>query len=209
LFPKKSRYRIRGKTGTQFNEVSEKPLGVAPIWNIEIALGQKTHKKLTRNLLLVVASPMIGANIELLHQCRSSVNLPCESGRLDMSLKTKINLGLAITAASTFWMASAVVRADNAPLLERPSPSTTVSFRDLDLQRSDDVARLYRRLEAAADQLCGPRAFNVFYRTVPAYRACVADAVQKAVARINQPMLSGYSRQRLTQARTILPVAAQ
>jgi UrcA family protein len=124
-----------------------------------------------------------------------------------MSLKTRINLGLAITAASTLCMACAVVHAENALLQERPSPSTTVSFRDLDLQRSDDVARLYRRLRAAADTVCGPRAFNIFYRTLPAYRACVDDAVQKAVARINQPALSGYSQQHLTQSATILPVA--
>jgi len=114
----------------------------------------------------------------------------------------KTATGLA--AASMFWMACAAVHADNVPTVAVSSPSTTVSFRDLDLQRPGDVARLYRRLNAAADLVCGPRAFDVFYYTLPKYRACVADAVQKAVAHINQPALSAYSRLQLEQSASLL-----
>lgn len=103
-------------------------------------------------------------------------------------------IGLSVTAASALWMACSAVHAEDAlVVLQRPSLSTTVSIRDLDLQRSDDVARLYQRLTAAADRLCGPRAFNIFYYLMPQYQSCVDDAVHKAVKRINQPALSAYS----------------
>jgi UrcA family protein len=123
-----------------------------------------------------------------------------------MVLKARINPGIA--AASILWMACTVVHADNVSVVaERPAQSTTVSFRDLDLQQPGDVARLYGRLKAAADLLCGPRAFNVFYYTLPKYQACVDDAVRRSVAHIHQPALSAYSRQQLTQSATTLAVA--
>lgn len=110
----------------------------------------------------------------------------------------KSTIGLSVAAASALWMACAAVHAEDAlVVVQRPLLSTVVSFRDLDLQRPDDVARLYHRLGAAADRLCGPRAFNIFYYLMPQYQACVDDAVQKAVTRINLPALSAYSRQRL------------
>lgn len=126
-----------------------------------------------------------------------------------MLLKTRI--ALAVATASTLWLACAA-RADNVSQGQSPSQSITVnsrdhqsaqsikvSFRDLDLQRPDDIARLYRRLNAAADQLCGSRAFNIFYYTLPQYQACVDDSVQKAVAHIKQPALTAYFRQQLIQ----------
>ena len=122
-----------------------------------------------------------------------------------MFFKTRIDL--CIAAASMMWMACTVAHADATVVVERhAAPSVTVSFRDLDLQRSGDVARLYRRLKAAADLVCGPRAFNVFYNTLPKYQACVDDAVQRSVAHINQPALSAYSRQ-VTQSGTVLAAA--
>jgi len=126
-----------------------------------------------------------------------------------MLLKTKVGLGIA--AAATLWVAC-VADADPAsqglrasqPITvnssdRQASQSIKVSFRDLDLQRPDDIARLYRRLNAAADQLCGSRAFNIFYYTLPQYQACVDDAVQKAIAHIKQPAVTTYYRQQLTQ----------
>lgn len=126
-----------------------------------------------------------------------------------MLLKTKVGLG--IVAVSTLWVACAA-DADPASEGQRASQSITVnssdreasqsikvSFRDLDLQRPGDVARLYRRLNAAADQLCGSRAYNIFYYTLPQYQACVDDAVQKAVAHIKQPALTAYYQRQLMQ----------
>jgi len=111
-----------------------------------------------------------------------------------MMLKGRIGWGVALVSA--FGIACAVARADNAPTAQRPSASSiAVSLRGLDLQRPGDVARLYRRLNAAADQVCGSRAFNVFYYTLPKYQACVDEAVQKAVAHLNEPALSAYARQ--------------
>jgi len=115
---------------------------------------------------------------------------------VNMLLKTRIGIG----AAASALMVCVLAHADNAPLVERPSRSTTVNYQDLDLRRSGDVARLYRRLSAAADQVCGSRAFNIFYYTLPKYRACVDDAMQKAVLDINQPALTVYHQQQTHSA---------
>lgn len=126
-----------------------------------------------------------------------------------MLLKTKAGLG--IVAVSTLWVACAAdadpaspgQHASQSNTVNSPdreaSPSIKVSFRDLDLHRPGDVARLYRRLNAAADQLCGSRAFNIFYYTLPQYQACVDDSVQKAIAHIKQPGLTAYYRQQLVR----------
>jgi len=123
----------------------------------------------------------------------------------------KSRIGLSVAAASVLAMACAAARADDTPVVVHASPSSSmvVSIRDLDLQRSGDVERLYSRLNIAADQVCGTRAFNVFYYTYPRYRACVDNAVQKAVAQIHQPGLTAFSRQQPASSREGTLLASQ
>lgn len=113
---------------------------------------------------------------------------------------------LVAVAASLVSFASAVAYADSAPTVQFDH-SATVHFTDLNLERSRDVARLYERITQAADKLCGPRSLTGAYYKSAAYANCYADAVGEAVARVNQPSLTSYYRQRLGEQSPRLSLA--
>ena len=78
--------------------------------------------------------------------------------------------------------------------------SVEVSFRDLDLNSPSGAARLYRRIQAAARNVCqyeptSPRAQIV-------WQYCVLPTVNAAVANVNSPLLielhSGHSSPAVT-----------
>lgn len=72
-------------------------------------------------------------------------------------------------------------------------PTATVKFGDLDLGKSSDVKRLYRRLNGAAEQVC------VSYESAaPArrstWRQCVTSALERGVATVDNAALSSLHR---------------
>jgi len=73
--------------------------------------------------------------------------------------------------------------------------SLTVRYSDLSLDRAGDVATLYRRIGAAAQQVCGPRELTGSHFELPAYHACFTAAVSDAVASVASPALSAYYRE--------------
>lgn len=91
-----------------------------------------------------------------------------------------------------------------ASALQAETPSKTVDYSDLNLQQPKHVALLYRRIESAAGYVCktlaGPDAEHVIR-----YRACVAEAVERAVNDVHAPLLSErYAT--LTGARILSPL---
>jgi UrcA family protein len=104
---------------------------------------------------------------------------------------------LSSVAASALWMGSAAVPAADAPI-ER---STAVRFADLNLDRQADVATLYQRISAAADQLCASRVG--LYDTLYRYQGCVSETVHKAVGSVNRAALTEYYRQQQSPEATI------
>ena len=96
---------------------------------------------------------------------------------------------LSGVVASALLIASAALPASDAPA-ER---STSVRFADLNLDRQADVATLYQRLSAAADQLCSSRVG--LYDTRLRYQNCVAETVHRAVGSVNRTALTEYYRQ--------------
>jgi UrcA family protein len=85
--------------------------------------------------------------------------------------------------------AGATARADNhsTSFMTR---STTVSYGDLDLSRRAGVDTLYRRIVAAGNSICAPKADP---RDLVAYRdwqQCLEGAVDDAVATVANPTLS-------------------
>ena len=67
-------------------------------------------------------------------------------------------------------------------------PSRRVSYADLDISKPAGAKVLYRRIEAAAEQVCG----NEGRRNLSAMtrnRACIDEAVATAVARVNSVAL--------------------
>lgn len=93
------------------------------------------------------------------------------------------------------WMVS-VARADNAPAQQ----SLRIQVSDLDLSKSSDVATLYARIKSAAVQACGNDVVTGSRLPSSSKKQCLSQAVDGAVAQINNPSLSAYHRQEGTKA---------
>jgi UrcA family protein len=74
--------------------------------------------------------------------------------------------------------------------------SVTVSYADLDLSKQAGVAALYRRIEAAANRVCGSKpAHDV--KQIYAQVNCVHNAVANAVADVDVRQLAALHEQQL------------
>jgi UrcA family protein len=105
-------------------------------------------------------------------------------------------------AVSVFSLASAAAFADSPR-------SSTVHFRDLNLDRPQDVARLYSRISIAADRVCGPRSLTGSYYKSADYTSCYADAIAQAVANVDHASVTGYYRQRWAEPLSKVTIARQ
>jgi UrcA family protein len=112
-----------------------------------------------------------------------------------MRITGKLLTGAAVSVIS---LACGAAYADSPPAVGFPH-SSLVRYSDLNLNRPQDVARLYARITFAADKLCGPRSLTGSYYKWADYQSCYSDAIAQAVARVDQPSLSAYSRQRSPQ----------
>ena len=68
-------------------------------------------------------------------------------------------------------------------------PKQTVSYQDLNLKSDAGIKVLYRRIQNAADQVCGNTDTRDLQVT-SAKRACIERAISNAVAAVNSPMLT-------------------
>jgi UrcA family protein len=67
-------------------------------------------------------------------------------------------------------------------------PHKVVSFRDLNLNSAEGVAVLYNRIRSAAHEVCAdPDRWDLSEMKL---RPCIDDAVARAVAQVNRPMLT-------------------
>ena len=104
------------------------------------------------------------------------------------TFKTLLPLML-LGAAAAVAPAIASAAAPAASPGDKITQSTVVSFRDLDLSKPADAARLYARIRHAAARVCPSR-----WEDQP-QRGCYDAAVAAAVARINKPLLSARHQQ--------------
>jgi UrcA family protein len=81
------------------------------------------------------------------------------------------------------------------------SPGVVVRFDDLNLDRTPGVVRLYQRLHAAAQEVCGPPTPANSRIVASDWRQCVAAAVDRAVRQIDRPAVTAYHLARLHPAR--------
>jgi UrcA family protein len=81
--------------------------------------------------------------------------------------------------------------------------SARVAYRDLDPSSDQGAAKLYARLWNEAEALCGP-ASQADMEGPQKQRACVVDAVDRAVQDVHLPRLSA-----LSAARSGRPVSVQ
>lgn len=101
-----------------------------------------------------------------------------------MRSKTRMLLSSIVAlAASSLAMADALVTVR----------SEVVRYDDIRLISAVGAAVLYGRLQGAADRACGGRPIDSLQIVQQKrYRACVDEALSKAVADVNNPVLSQY-----------------
>jgi len=68
-------------------------------------------------------------------------------------------------------------------------PSKTVKFDDLNITTAAGAKVLYRRIQAAAIEVC-PASYSYSLRMEQAQRACVDHAIDNAVKSVNSPALT-------------------
>jgi UrcA family protein len=69
-----------------------------------------------------------------------------------------------------------------------------VSYADLNLDRPEAVAALYKRIHAAAVNVCSPiETTEVF---LSSKQPCIADATSRAIKMVNNPALTAYDNAR-------------
>lgn len=115
-----------------------------------------------------------------------------------MAIAAKLMSGIALTAVS---LVGAAAYADPSPLETR---SLGVHYQGFNLDRPQDVARLYNRITVAADRVCGPRTLTGSHYKTADYEACYDDAVARAVGDVHQPSLTAYYRQRWPEPRSVI-----
>jgi UrcA family protein len=90
-------------------------------------------------------------------------------------------------------VASAVVAWGGASTAQAGEPDNTVvhkvvSFRDLNLNSAEGVEVLYKRIRSAAHDLCAdPNRYDLSEFKL---RPCINDAMSRAIAQVNNPMLT-------------------
>ena len=121
----------------------------------------------------------------VVRRCNHSiVNTP--SGKESIMSITKVfrtnAIGMALVILAMTWVANAA-HADEAV------PHKVVRFKDLNLNSTEGAAVLYGRIKSAANEVCGNQdRFNL--SRAHTIQICINEAVSRAVAQVNSPMLT-------------------
>jgi UrcA family protein len=89
---------------------------------------------------------------------------------------------LLLTGLSALASANALAGADPA----EDNSGIRVRYGDLDLSKPPDVAKLYRRIERAANMICESSG------SVSLVKRCMQKTIEDTVTRINRPPLSAF-----------------
>jgi UrcA family protein len=91
-------------------------------------------------------------------------------------------------AGSMFALSFAAAVPAGAPA----APSLEVKIGDLDLDNPAGVTKLYKRLQIAAQKVCGPSDVTGTRLGLRDQKACVTAAVDGAVRQLNRPALTAF-----------------
>ena len=81
---------------------------------------------------------------------------------------------------------------------ESTVPHKAVSFRDLNLNSAEGIEVLYKRIRSAAHEVCAdPYRYDL---SEFALRPCIADAMSRAIAQVNNPMLTSLYNEKTGKA---------
>ncbi|HEV2363316.1 MAG TPA: UrcA family protein [Caulobacteraceae bacterium] len=102
-------------------------------------------------------------------------------------------IGALLLAASSIAVPAAAQPADQA--WEQPT-RITVSYADLDISRPAGAAVLLRRVRSAAVRACGGMPDARVLDQFAAFEHCRREAVSRAVAQVNSPVLNALMTKR-------------
>jgi UrcA family protein len=80
--------------------------------------------------------------------------------------------------------------------------SVTVSYRDLDLSSPEGANALYRRIQAAAKEVCGHAGADLLEQSL--WKGCYRNAIADAVGKVNNPLLTAAHTGRPTAVTAML-----
>lgn len=102
-------------------------------------------------------------------------------------------LGLgALASVNAQGIQEVVVTAGKAVGAE--TRSQTVKFGDLDLSKSEGLKTLLSRIRGSAGEVCAPKPETNDTTGSTAYKKCVGDAVNGAVAKVGNPGLTAMAK---------------
>jgi UrcA family protein len=71
-------------------------------------------------------------------------------------------------------------------------PSVTVRYADLNLDQQAGVKQLHKRLQVAAENVCGTPVSPGRRFVSDAWKVCVEDALESAIVKVDSPALTAY-----------------
>jgi UrcA family protein len=110
-----------------------------------------------------------------------------------MTSRAAIWIGAAGVVLAAAWQCSLPAGASQRP------PATEVNqaivhFGDLNVDRPEGAALLYRRIRHAAESVCGEQRDPGTQMISVHWRSCVARAIDDAVVSLDRPALTAYHR---------------
>jgi UrcA family protein len=93
--------------------------------------------------------------------------------------------------AIALCVGGALVSTANAATNANGEREVVVKYGDLNLANPDGVSALYKRLRSAAVRVCETDSQYLEKKTEE--RACIADAMDRAIARVNNPALTAFA----------------
>jgi UrcA family protein len=103
--------------------------------------------------------------------------------------KNTMRMTLVALAALSATMLAGVTQAQEATAGDNV-PKQAVVYSDLNLNSNAGVQVLYKRIQGAANQVCGREADVLDLQGMSVRKACVERAVSEAVAAVNSPLLT-------------------
>lgn len=108
---------------------------------------------------------------------------------------------VAVLACAAFC-ANGITRPAHAADASIEVPTRQVSFAGLNLTKPGDVEVLYRRIAAAASQVCDTVAGPLPLETKFRVKRCMAETIARAVADVDAPALTQYYATKTHQPET-------
>jgi UrcA family protein len=121
---------------------------------------------------------------------------------------TKVFRTNAIRVAWVVLAYGPMIWVANAAHADEALAHQVVRFKDLNLNSTEGVTVLYGRIKSAANEVCGKRDRLELARS-HTIQVCIDEAVSRAVAQIDSPMLTGLYQAKTGKADKQTPTLAQ